>query len=73
VVFEGEPLSEAIAELGRYTDTRFVVTDPKITTLPVGGRFRTDDVDGFLAALEKAFPVAIRHARDGVVYIEPRT
>jgi transmembrane sensor len=73
VVFEGEPLSEAIAELGRYTDTRFVVTDPKITTLPVGGRFRTDDVDGFLSALEKAFPVAIRHAHDGVVYIEPRT
>jgi len=73
VVFEGEPLSEAIAELGRYTDTRFVVTDPKITTLPVGGRFRTDDVDGFLAVLEKAFPVAIRHAHDGVVYIEPRT
>jgi transmembrane sensor len=73
VVFEGEPLSEAIAELGRYTDTRFVVTDPKITTLPVGGRFRTDDVDGFLSALEKAFPVTIRQAHDGVVYIEPRT
>jgi len=72
-VFAGEPLSEAIAELGRYTDTRFVVTDPQITTLPVGGRFRTDDVDGFLSALEKAFPVAIRHAHDGVVYIEPRT
>ena len=73
VVFEGEPLSEAIAELGRYTDTRFVVTDPQITTLPVGGRFRTDDVDGFLSALEKAFPVFVRRAPDGVVHIEPRT
>ncbi len=73
VVFEGEPLSEAIAELGRYTDTRFVVTDPQITGLPVGGRFRTDDVDGFLSALEKAFPVVIRRAPDGVVHIEPRT
>jgi transmembrane sensor len=73
VVFEGKPLSEAIAELARYTDTRFVVTDPRITALPVGGRFRTDDVDGFLAALEKAFPVVIRHAHDGVVYIEPRS
>jgi transmembrane sensor len=73
VVFEGQPLSEAIAELSRYTDTRFVVTDPKVTTLPVGGRFQTNDVDGFLSALEKAFPVMVRHAPDGVVYIEPRS
>jgi transmembrane sensor len=73
VVFEGQTLSEAIAELSRYTDSRFVVSDPRITSLPVGGRFKTDDVSGFLSALEKALPVSVRRAPDGVVYIEPRS
>ncbi len=73
VVFEGQPLTEAIAELGRYTDTRFVITDPEVSSYSVGGRFRTNDVQGFLAALEKALPVVVRHAPDGVVYIEPQS
>jgi transmembrane sensor len=73
VVFDGQSLTEAAAELSRYTDTRFVVTDPRIKELPVGGRFRTDDVDGFLFALETALPVVIRHAPNGLVYIDPRS
>jgi len=73
VVFEGQALAEAAAELSRYTDTRFVVTDPRIKDLPVGGRFRTDDVEGFLFALQSAFPVVIRRSPGGLVYIEPRS
>jgi transmembrane sensor len=72
VVFDGKPLSEAAAELSRYTDTRFVITDPSISRLPVRGRFKADDVKGFLTTLEKSFPVVARHAPDDLVYIEPR-
>lgn len=72
VVFDSEPLSEAIAEIQRYTDARIVITDPEIATLPVGGRFKTDDLQGFLDGLEAALPVTIRRTPDGMVYVDPR-
>ena len=72
IVFGGEPLVEAIAEVNRYTDTRLVVADASIRDLRVGGRFRTGDVDGFLQALTEAFPVTIRRTSDHLVYIHAR-
>jgi transmembrane sensor len=72
VVFDGETLSDAIAEIGRYTDERIIVNDPQVAALRVGGRYRTGDVQAFLDALQTAFPVSIRHGSNGVVYIDPR-
>lgn len=72
IVFDGVPLVDAIAELNRYTDTRLVVADASINGLRVGGRFRTGDVDGFLEALTRAFPVTTRRTSDHLVYIHAR-
>lgn len=72
VVFEGETLPMAIAELNRYTDTRLIIADPSLNSLRVGGRFTAGDVEDFLQALTKALPVKTRRASDRVVYIEPR-
>jgi len=72
IIFDGEPLSEAIAEIERYTDARIVVTDPEIAGLRVGGRFRTGDVQEFFDALQTALPVSIRHSNAGLVFIDPR-
>ncbi|MCD7097832.1 FecR domain-containing protein [Stenotrophomonas sp. MMGLT7] len=72
IVFEGEPLVRAIAELNRYTDTRLVVADASIQDLRVGGRFRTGDVDGFLEALTNAFPITVHRTSDHLVYLQAR-
>lgn len=72
VVFDNEPLSQAIAEIQRYTDTRILITDPSIGALPVGGRFKTNDLQGFLDGLEAALPVTIRRAHDRLIYVEAR-
>jgi transmembrane sensor len=72
IVFDGLPLSEAIAEIERYTDARIVVSDPEIAGLRVGGRFRTGDVQEFFDALQTALPVSVRHASAGLVFIDPR-
>ena len=72
VVFDSEPLAEAIAEIQRYTDSPIIISDPSITALPVGGRFKTDDLQGFLDGLQAALPVTIRRTADGVVYVDPR-
>jgi transmembrane sensor len=72
IVFDGQPLAAAIAEIERYTDARIMVSDPGVAALKVGGRFRTDDVQGFFAGLQSALPVTVRRAADGVIYIDPR-
>jgi len=72
IIFDGEQLAQAIAEIERYTDARIIVTDPKIASLLVGGRFRTDDLQGFFDGLQSALPISIRRAPDGVVYVDPR-
>ena len=72
IVFDGERLSDAVAEIERYTDARIIVSDPDVAALRVGGRFRTGNVQEFFDALQTALPVSIRHAGDGVVFIDPR-
>jgi transmembrane sensor len=72
IVFDGERLSDAIAEIERYTDARIIVSDPDVAALRVGGRFRTGNVQEFFDALQTALPVSIRHAGGGVVFIDPR-
>ena len=72
IVFNGERLSDAIAEIERYTDARIIVSDPDVAALRVGGRFRTGNVQEFFDALQTALPVSIRHAGGGVVFIDPR-
>jgi len=72
IIFDGKPLGEAVAEIERYTESRIVVADPRIAALLVGGRFRTDNVQGFFDALQSALPVSIRRAPNGLIYIDPR-
>lgn len=72
LVFDGEPLSQALVEVGRYTRARIVVTGPKVASLHISGRFRTDDVPGFFRALQAALPVRVSRPEPGLVYIAAR-
>jgi len=72
VVFEGEPLSQALAEVGRYTRARVVLAEPRVASLRISGRFRTNDVPGFFRALQEALPVRVSQPQPGVFYIESR-
>ncbi|GGZ99594.1 hypothetical protein GCM10008090_05270 [Arenicella chitinivorans] len=63
IVFRGEPLREAIREIDRYTPLSFEIADPQLAEIPVGGYFKTGDLDQLLAILEQNFGVA--HTRHG--------
>lgn len=72
LVFQSEPLSQAIVEVGRYTRAHIVLDGPRVASLRISGRFRTDDVPGFFQALQAALPVRVSRPRAGVVDITPR-
>jgi transmembrane sensor len=71
LVFAGEPLSQAIPEVERYTRARIVLTGPEVGSLRVSGRFRTNDVAGFFQALQEALPVRVTRT-PGLVTITAR-
>jgi transmembrane sensor len=47
VVFKGEPLAEAVAEVNRHNRRRIVIDDPTLAGRPVIGMFRANDIDTF--------------------------
>jgi transmembrane sensor len=72
--FQGETLSEAVAEFNRYNRKKLRVEDPSIGSLQIGGNFQALDVDSFVAALSRSFRITATSAGDGTVILEgPRT
>lgn len=72
IVFTGVPLGEALARFARYHG-RTIAVSAEVAERRVGGRFSLDDLDGFLAGLEK--PLHIHVARDsgGSIRVTQRT
>jgi transmembrane sensor len=64
--FDETPLAEAIAEFNRHTagnpTQRLVLRDLDLATLPIGGTFRIDNVEGFVRLLEYTLEI---HASSG--------
>jgi transmembrane sensor len=54
IAFDGESLSDAVAEINRHSHRQIVVDDPELAASPVVGIFRATDVDTFVAAAEAA-------------------
>jgi transmembrane sensor len=57
LIYTGEPLGEVLADISRYSDIKIEVADPALENLPVGGAFRTDQIDAIFAALENNFGI----------------
>jgi transmembrane sensor len=51
VVFAGEPLREALAEMNRYSQFRIVVDDPVLAERRIVGVFPTTDTQTFVSAM----------------------
>jgi transmembrane sensor len=47
VAFDGEPLSQAVAEVNRHSHRRIVIDDPALEAQPIVGIFRATDAEGF--------------------------
>jgi transmembrane sensor len=57
-------LAEAIAEFNRYNSRKFVLADPALATLRVGGSFAATDPKAFIAALERVFGIQAVSSQD---------
>jgi transmembrane sensor len=57
LVFHGEPLSEALKEITRYTSIQFDLADEQVKQRRVAGYFKAGDISGLLFALENNFNI----------------
>jgi transmembrane sensor len=57
LIYAGQPLGEVLADISRYSDIKIELADPALENLPVGGAFRTDQIEAIFAALEHNFAV----------------
>ena len=58
LIFDGEPLETALAEVSRYTRSTFEIKDADIAKLKVAGYFKAGDIDGLLASLSSNFNIS---------------
>ncbi len=64
LIFRGENLEEALAEISRYTDIEFeLADDAKLKQIHVAGMFKTGDVNGLLEIFRSNFNIS--HERLG--------
>jgi len=68
IIFDGTPLSEALARFARYHG-RGITAAPEAASIRVGGSFRLDDIDEFLSSLEAALPVKVSRGLSGTVQV----
>ena len=57
LIYTGHPLGQVLADVSRYSDIKIELADPALGNLPVGGAFRTDQIEAIFAALENNFGI----------------
>lgn len=72
IALDGQPLAEAVAEFNRYNNRQMIIADRSIAAYRLGGYFRTDDIPGFVKALQATFPIRATSGPDGSVELHER-
>ena len=57
LVFDGDTLSEVVAQFNRYNVRQLVIGDPQVATLRIGGYFKPTNIDAFVSALRSNFGI----------------
>jgi transmembrane sensor len=72
LIFRGESLSNAVSEVGRYTNMEFIIQSEELKQLRVAGLFRAGDVDGFLRSLRANFNIVDERIDGNVISLSQR-
>ena len=65
LVFEQMPLREIAAEFNRYNRRKLEIADEITGSVPIGGRYKTSDVDGFVYRLGTVMKIRVVEMRAG--------
>jgi transmembrane sensor len=72
VVFDSEPLAEAVRRLNRYSQLQIEIMDPALADIRVGGVFEMGDSVEFTRALEATLPLTADYSSGNVIRLYRR-
>jgi transmembrane sensor len=72
LVFDDEKLSDAVAEINRYTDKPIRLADTSLGDYRVTGVFKTNDPGHFATAMGEVFPIDVEQAGNGSPVLKAR-
>jgi transmembrane sensor len=72
LIFNGEPLNKALAEVNRYSQQKIKIVDPQLANIPISGYFTTNSIDELIAALTANFNLAVTHIDDNTIGLKSK-
>ncbi len=70
LLFAGEPLSEVIDEVNRYTKLDIQIIDPEIADISIGGQFKVGEIETMLKVLETSFGINVNRPSPSTAHLE---
>jgi ferric-dicitrate binding protein FerR (iron transport regulator) len=64
LVFDEMPLQQVAAEFNRYNRRKIEIDDETIARVPISGRYKTSDTDGFLERLGAMMAIRVVDGED---------
>lgn len=71
LIFQDLPLGAVVADLARYSRSRFVITDGALESLPVTGVFDTDAADAAIDTIARTLPIRLHRLGRLLTVISP--
>lgn len=67
LVFNNEPLAQAVERMNRYSNRRIAVADDAVGAITVSGTFNAGDVEAFVDSANSFLPVHAVNGPDGII------
>jgi transmembrane sensor len=72
LIFQNDPLAEAVAEFNRYGGRRIVLAGADLADLPISGAFRTGNTAGFIATVSSYFGLHVAERTEDRIVLARR-
>lgn len=72
LIFEGDTLAAAVAEMNRYSGCPIVLADPSLANLPVSGVFQAGHSRSFIETVTGYYPIVVSQQADGCFLLTPK-
>jgi transmembrane sensor len=72
VIFNAEPLQEAIRRLNRYSSLRIEISDPALASMRVSGVFDAGDAHAFVEAVQHSIAVEADYSEPSTIRLRAR-
>lgn len=73
LIFNGETLAQAMAEVSRYTSVKFEIADEELKHMKIAGRFKTGDINGLIGALSHNFNIKVDRVNKSLVVLRKQS